>query len=189
MVRPTPPCLYSHVSWFLHTSKIHFFFKIPAFRYREKIVSTVYTQHYHTPSTICWSCVLETDFDTHTHTQKIHSPTCHQLSFHFKVYLGQQALDGPVGTVDPLAEVLSPDGRSHALSTSRGYDFGNEQPASSLLQKDWNQFVNLCFFSWFGHIFILVAVCFVPISWKVWWRFHYFQPPRNGGIGSRSTPC
>jgi len=86
---------------------------------------------------------------THTHTEKIHSPTCHQSSFHFKVYLGQQALDGPVGTVDPFAEVLSPDGRSHALSTSRGYDFGNEQPAGSLLQKDWNQFVNLWFFSWF----------------------------------------
>ena len=71
-----------------------------------------------------------------THTQKIHSPTCHQSSFHFKVYFGQQALDGPVGTVDPSAEVLSPDGRSHALSTSRGYEIGNEQPASSLLQKD-----------------------------------------------------
>lgn len=132
---------------------------------------------------------------THTHTQNIHSPTCHQSSFQFKVYLGQQALDGRVGRVDPSAEVLSPDGRSHALSTSRGYDFGNEQPASSLLQK----IETICesmICNDLSH-FHIGTVCLVPISWNVWnveiskhtEKGITMKPPRNGGIGSLSTPC
>ena len=111
--------------------------------------------------------------NTHTHTQKIHSPTCHQSSFHFKVYLGQQALDGPVGTVDPLAEVfyrLMEDPMLYRLQEDTTSEMSSQRAACFKRLKPICESM-IC--NDLSHFHIGSSLLSSHFLKRFWWRFHY----------------